>query len=301
MSRIFDALKKAQGEVAEVGLPLIERAGSPPPSMQAAGTPLEAPSIAVEDLQRETAHRSANTDLRVVTIRSVAIRPPTPGVVLPFSGDSRAGEQYRMIRNKIVQHPRKPRLFMVSSPGAGDGKTLSAINIAGVLGLRENVKVLLIDADFRRPNLAQTLGLASEPGLANVLSGDCDLSEAVCEVEQLPNLCVLPAGTGTRNPAELLDSDGWRELCAEARREFGFVVIDAPPIATVADYELIQSVCDGVIMIVRPDHTDRTICTQALKQVPKEKMLGAVINCAEDWFLWKTQGSYYYGRQQSAK
>lgn len=296
MSRIFDALKKAQGEVAEVGLPLIERAGSPPPTVSTAG-PAGVQIVETNESAHSPAGLHVDADHLSLEIRTLAINPPKPGLVMPFDGGSRAGEQYRMIRNKIVQHPKKPHVFMISSPGAGDGKTLSAINIAGVLGLRETLKVLLIDADFRRPSLAQSLGLPNEPGLANVLSGECALGQAVCEIEQLPNLCVLPAGTGTRNPAELLDSETWRSLCVEVKREFGYVVVDAPPIAIVADYELIESVCDGVIIVVRPDHTDRTICAQALKQVPKEKLLGVVINCSQDWFLWKTQGSYhYYGR-----
>ena len=68
----------------------------------------------------------------------------------------------------------------------------------------------------------------------------------------------------------------------------------APPVAAVADYELIQATCDGVIVVVRTDHTDRTLCSQAFELIPEEKTVGVVLNCAYEWFLWKTHGSYYY-------
>jgi Mrp family chromosome partitioning ATPase len=72
------------------------------------------------------------------------------------------------------------------------------------------------------------------------------------------------------------------------------VIVDAPPIAAVADYELIQASCDGVLVIVRPDHTDRTLVNRAFELIPRQKRLGVVLNCAYDWFLWKTHESYYY-------
>jgi capsular exopolysaccharide synthesis family protein len=183
---------------------------------------------------------------------------------------------------------------MVSSPGSGDGKTVSAVNIAGVLSLRDNANVLLIDGDFRRADVSAALGLPSGPGLSDTLQNSCTLQEAIIRVEQFPNLYVLPAGTSEARSAELLDSEQWRSLCCTVREHFSFVMIDAPPIAAVADYELIQASCDGVIIVVRPDHTDRTLVSKAFELIPEEKRLGVVLNCAYEWFLWKTHQSYYY-------
>ncbi|HYV63253.1 MAG TPA: CpsD/CapB family tyrosine-protein kinase, partial [Bryobacteraceae bacterium] len=156
---------------------------------------------------------------------------------------------------------------------------------------------LLIDADFRRASVSRMLGLPVEPGLANVLSGAETLQAAIVRVSQSPNLYVLAAGTGRANPAELLDSGLWRALCTTARERFSFVIVDTPPIAAVADYDLIQAHCDGVILVVRPDHTDRTLCKKSFEMVPQEKRLGVVLNCASPWFLWKTQESYYYSQR----
>ncbi len=114
-------------------------------------------------------------------------------------------------------------------------------------------------------------------------------------MEQFPNLYVLPVGAGSKtNPAELLDTKQWKSLCATVREGFSFVIVDGPPIAAVADYELIQASCDGVIVVVRPDHTDRTLFSKAFELIPGKKKLGVVLNCASKWFLWKTHESYYY-------
>ena len=79
------------------------------------------------------------------------------------------------------------------------------------------------------------------------------------------------------------------------REEFTFVVVDGPPVNSCADYDLLQATCDGVILIVRQDHSERPLVGGALGAIPKEKLLGVVLNCAEDWFLWKHAAYSYYG------
>jgi capsular exopolysaccharide synthesis family protein len=287
MSKMYEALKKAQQQGAAIDVPEpITRGGcdSLPPAV-------EEPHPA-----NETGHlASGNGGLNPNGIRRLPIQVSERSVVIPWAGaDGHGGEQYRIIRTRIVQHAKRPRIMIVSSPGSGDGKTVSAINIAGVLSLRDNANVLLIDGDLRRANVSFTLGLPAEPGLANVLSGACTLQEAIIQVDQFPNFYVLPAGASNANPSELLDNEKWKTLCSTVRERFSFVIIDAPPIAAVADYELIQASCDGVIFVVRPDHTDRTLCNKAFELIPQEKQVGVVLNCAVEWFLWKTHKSYYY-------
>jgi Mrp family chromosome partitioning ATPase len=82
-------------------------------------------------------------------------------------------------------------------------------------------------------------------------------------------------------------------MCSSFREQFAFTLFDAPPVAAVADYELIEKNCDGVIMVVRPDRTDRSLFRRAHELVSPDKMLGVLINGANDWFLWKTAESYY--------
>ncbi|MGA2133649.1 MAG: CpsD/CapB family tyrosine-protein kinase [Bryobacteraceae bacterium] len=235
------------------------------------------------------------------SIRVAPIQLGESSPLLPYDGASpRAGEQYRAVRTNLLQHPDAPRTLVVSSCGPGDGKTLSAVNTGAVLAMKGGTTVLLIDADLRNPSLARTLGLPHEPGLVDVLEGNCKLEQAILRTEQFPNLYVLPAGTARRNPAELLDSGRWQRMCELARNSFDFVLIDTPPIAAVTDYDLVQAFADGVIFVVRPDHSDRNLCLAALRKVNATgKLTGVLINCAEDWFLYKRYGRYPYPYPES--
>jgi len=290
MSKVYEALRKAQQQGIGINVAIDgDYTRAEPSSAAPQPDPREETPSPVE-AREDTAQDSGE-------IRTVPIAVPPGSVAIPWSGayDFAASEQYRIIRTRIVQHPKRPKTLLVTSANSGDGKTVSAINIAGALALRDNANVLLIDADFRRKGLCKMLGLPNESGLANLLAGNCTLQEAIVRVEQYPNLYVLPAGFSRVNPAELLDSKAWDSVCATVREHFDFVVLDAPPIAGVADYELIQAKCDGVILVVRPDHTDRTLCTKAFELIPTQKVLGVVLNCAYQWFLYKTHESYYYG------
>ena len=231
-------------------------------------------------------------------IRTLPLHLAAQSPVLPFDGgQARASEQYRIARTRILQDPHAPRIILLSSPGPRDGKTTTAINLAGALSLRAGFNVLLVDGDFRRSTVHTALGLPAGPGLAEVLSGTCALEEALIHVEEFPNLYVLPAGHCQGNPAELLDSAQWVALQATLKRRFRSVVIDSPPIAAVADYELLLAGAEGVILVVRVDHTSRKAALNAIETLPKEKFMGVLLNCVEPWFLGKGQSysdAYYY-------
>jgi capsular exopolysaccharide synthesis family protein len=233
-------------------------------------------------------------------LASARIQLKNGSPLLPFDGlNPRASEQYKIARTKILQHFSRPRCLVVSSAQVEDGKSVSAINLAGCLALKDQTTVLLLDADMRRSRVADHLGVPSSPGLADVLAGQCTLDKAIVQLAPFPNLYFLPKGETPANPAELLDSTRWRGLSAVLRREFGFVIIDAPPIGLVTDYDLLQDVSDGVILVVRPDHTNRSLCLKALESIPPEKFIGVLVNCAREWFLTKPLGhryDYYYDR-----
>ena len=234
---------------------------------------------------------------RVVRLSASALSP-----IFPFDGEHyAAAEQYRIIRTKIWQGPKKPQVVVVSSSSSGDGKTVTSINIAASLALKEDSRVLLVDGDLRHPRVSEALGIHVDSGLSEVLSGAVSLEAAVVGAEQFPNLFILPAGNPGQSAAELLDSQRWHVLVEQIRAQFSNVIFDAPPMATVADYELLQLVCDGVIVVARPDHSDRRAFFKVLETVPREKLLGVVLNCVEDWWLWKTPVYGYYGTHLSAR
>lgn len=297
MSKIFDSMSRAGGEAANIALPLIEQAGETNKELtDESGTEAkEAPVEGAGAFQVPPGEGAEGGFDPTRSVRRIRLQLAQGAPLLPFDGvDPQSAEQYRIIRTKITRHPLEPEVIGVSSPGSGDGKTTSAVNLSGALALKRDERVLLIDGDFRRSSCTKILRLPpSAPGIANVLARECDLEDAMVRIEQFPNLFVLPAGKVPLNPSELLDSSVCQQLFQYLRKFFRYIVVDTPPIASVADYELLQAVCDGMVLIVRPDHTSRSSCAQAVDIIPPEKFLGAVINCAEEWFLAKSLGYYY--------
>jgi protein-tyrosine kinase len=308
VSKIFEALQKTESGAAEIALSLLGEDTFP--AEPAAATPetvtlpqeaqrqevpqYEAPQYETTQAQHVTeVPPTAPTPVSQMRVESVHLAEGSP--LLPFDGsDPGAAEQYKMMRTKLRHHPDQPRMLLVSSPMPGDGKTISAANLASALALQADLRVLLVDSDFRRSTLTGVLGLPKTPGLSEVLRGEATLESALISVEQFPNLYFLPSGGPVRNPSELLTTAKWQELLATFRQEFRFTVFDAPPAGVVADYDLLQAGCDGVILVVRPDHTNRQQWRKALEIVPKAKQLGVILNCVEDWFLWKTNKYYQY-------
>ena len=288
MSKVFEALKK-QGNASELELSSIleDEQAQAAEFTEIPGEPVveetAAPAREEEALAPPPAPEPYPTHIRVLPLRLSGAIP-----VLPFEEDEgAAGEQYRIVRTKILQHPQKPRMLLISSPGSADGKSISAVNVAGALSLKSESSVLLVDADFRRPVIHEHLGIPEGPGLADLIRGKCSLEQAVIQVEQLPNLYVISAGQERSNPAEMLDSSRWLTICAQIRERFKYVVIDSPPVAAVADYDLLQAVSDGVIVVVRPDHTKRGAWLGSLRSIPRDKLLGVLLNCVDEWFLGK--------------
>jgi capsular exopolysaccharide synthesis family protein len=328
MSKIFDALQGTRSEVSEL-LPSLFDDPTPPPHLDPAAPATAASQSAVEQLVVEQpvaehimsekavadqpmVEQTAAESLASVLAASPAIPVAAPLVparirrlplvvgsfepLLPFENpQEQAAEQYRIARTKLSHHPKNPKMIVISSASSGDGKSFTAINLAGVLSLKGESKVLLLDADFRRSSMHSRLGLPPSPGLAEVITGECAFEDAVIQADQFPNLYILVRGDSKSiNPSELLDSPGWHSLCQKTRAEFEYIIIDSPPVAAVADFELIQVAADGTILVVRPEHTKRSACLQAIDTIPSNKFLGVLLNCAADWFLNK-HSSYGYG------
>ena len=294
MSNLLDMLHKTKGEIADLVLPLIEAQNGPLPQtsggFKSEGAPKEA---AGADAGKTPAAAQAECQSQ---IRTLNLHVPAPSPILPFEeGQWRSSEQYRSVRTKISQHPLQPHVIVISSPASGDGKSVTAINTAGALALKSEGQVLLVDGDLRKSEIHTQLGFPESPGLATLIAGDCTLEEALVHTQEFPNLYVMTSGGLPANPVELLDSARWRALCTTFRNTFRYVIIDSPPVSAVADYELIQAVCDGVILVLRPDSTNRHLLQNALDFVPKAKFLGVLLNCVPDWSPGKyAESNYYY-------
>lgn len=284
MSKLFDALQRAADTQKHL-LRILDAPDQP-----------AAPRDAEPHAQPPEAQEAPGTGSGFrQPLRIEHLRLPASSPVFPFDGSaSQASEQYRLLRTRIVHDVRAPQVLLVSSPGAADGKTITALNVAAALALKSDNTVLLIDADLRRPAIAPMLGIPTAPGLGGVLEGRCALEEAVVQIAEMPGLHVLPADVTTVNPTELLDSPRWAAACATIRLSFRYIVLDSPPIGSVADYDLLEKSSDGVIAVVRPDHTNRSLAFKAFETIPREKQLGFVVNCAKRWLFFKAPHPYYY-------
>jgi capsular exopolysaccharide synthesis family protein len=295
MSRLFDALQKAMASGEAPGMDALFPAGENGSGPTATATTSPEPASWTEESPgaESAAPEGPAPDRRGYRLVTLRLQAGVPA--LPFDGSATvAAEQYRVIRTKLLHDERRPQVCLVSSPAPGDGKTITAINIAASLALKNDVSVLLMDCDLRRSGVAAILGIDLEPGLTTVLEGGCAFRDAIVQVKDIPGLHVLPAGNPSANPTELLDSAAWRALCDGIRKEFDYAVLDSSPAGSVADYELTQASVDGVVLVVRPDHTNRALALKAAESIPKEKLLGVVVNCAKRWILHRAPGSYYH-------
>lgn len=316
MSKIFDAIRRGHGEITDTVVSALENPGenaaldaerqlaeilSPlEESVTTRAVIGEQPATAVIFPPSVPASSVALSATELLSrVRTAPLQVSKHSPLLPFdTANWRASEQYRTVRTRILQDPRNPRLIAVSSAGVGDGKSVTAINIAGALSLKADTNILLMDTDFRRSNIHTQLSMPLVPGVTDILLNQCKLEDALIRAEQFPNFYILPAGTRRDNPSDLLETSGWMTLCEEVRRLFGFVIFDCPPIGAVSEYDLLQTACDGVIVVGRQDHTRVEEFLKAVRSVPGEKVIGVVMNCVSDWFLSRPYSSYDYPQQK---
>lgn len=216
-----------------------------------------------------------------------------------LSSNSFEAEQYRTLRY-TVEHMRKEcdlQVVAVTSPAAGDGKTTTAINLAGAFAQTPEVRILLIDTDLRRPAVYRQLGLPDShaPGLTEaILDQAVSLKDVV--LHRAPfNLDVLPVGRMVDAPYEVLRSPRFGEVLGEARRQYDFVILDTPPLLAVPDCRVIAKWVDGFLVVVAAHRTPGKLLEEALNIMKSDKMVGLVFN-DDDRPLMGYDGYYYaYG------
>jgi succinoglycan biosynthesis transport protein ExoP len=224
---------------------------------------------------------------------------------------SQMAESYRALRTSLLLTSlgTPPKVILVTSALPEEGKTTTSINSAIVLSQR-GTRVLLIDADLRRPSIHKTLGMAPGNGLSNVLTGGTTLEGAIVSSTISPNLSVLPAGTPPPNPAELLASPNMGALLAGLRDQFDHIVIDTPPTLSVTDAVIMSTKADAVILVIRAGQTTKQALRRArdlLAQVNARVcgvLLNAVnLNSPDYHYYYEYQGKYghrYYADEPAA-
>lgn len=246
------------------------------------------------------------------------IAEPTEGEdpnILPivFVQNSRSpiAEAYRSVRTGLLlsQASSPPKVILVTSAQSAEGKTTSTANLAATLA-SNGARVLVIDADLRRPSMHKLFKLARDlPGLVELITGQCTLDQVL-----IPNLIkrisVLPAGTIPPNPSELLGTSEMLELINSLRAQYDHILIDSPPIMPVTDSIILSRFVDGVVVIVRGAHTSKKLVRDAVNRLRRVEanILGVVINDLDikkaDYYYYNTYyNSYYssYGDDEGAR
>jgi capsular exopolysaccharide synthesis family protein len=216
------------------------------------------------------------------------VRTAEPGSIHPLlvaalAPDSPVAEEYRALRTRIAQgeNGRQYRALIVTSPSTGDGKTITALNLALTMAQEFHRRVLLVDADLRKGRLHHLLGLPASPGLSEVLAGEATLDQALVSLPGL-HLTVLPAGGPTGLPTEMLGSAEMRRSLDLLRTQYDRIVLDTPPALALADVGVLAPMADGVLMVVRAGRTSRPDIDRALREVHTAPVLGLVLNDVED-------------------
>jgi capsular exopolysaccharide synthesis family protein len=275
MSEFFRALEQAskdrQDDMAarrrnEVAVEPMPRAVAPSATATIPGPVVEVPRDEPVVMTTVTDDAPESVDDRLVSLLN-----PT----------SFAAEQYRTLRHLVEQMRSASGVSVVavSSPGIGEGKTTTAINLAGALAQSRGSRVLLIDLDLRRSAVTGQLGIRGleSKGLVDIIVTGATLSQAVISLPMF-NLSVLPVGERQASPYDLLKAPRLQDVLAEARKQYDYIVVDTPPLVGVPDCRVISGCVDGFLVVVNAHKTPMKMLGEALSVVDPAKVLGVIFN-----------------------
>ncbi|HYE86794.1 MAG TPA: CpsD/CapB family tyrosine-protein kinase [Vicinamibacterales bacterium] len=302
MIRLSDALKRAEAEATRT--PVISHDAMPD-----AAPPPNWTFSPVETMHVPEEPPAAASDPRHGTDAPMLLVPPAP-IGKPQFGDAdrhklivgegvepATVEQYRQLA-AVMHHAQKSsgvRSVMVTSALPAEGKTLTATNLALTLSESYQRRVLLIDADLRRPRMREMFALPATEGLTDSLAAVKDGRLPVHQVT--PNLWVLTSGRVFPDPMSLLVSPAMKQLLDDAKDSFDWVVVDTPPIAILSDANLLASMIDTTLLVVSAQKTPYPMVQRAAQALGTNRILGVVLNRAEEASLSSSYGYYSYHPQ----
>jgi capsular exopolysaccharide synthesis family protein len=237
----------------------------------------------------------------------------TIGLVVTEKPQSVLAEAYRALRTSILLSlaPHAPKLLLITSTQAGEGKTATALNLSQVLAQRKG-PVLIVDCDLRKGGIGKLLGVDNERGLSTFLTGKHSLTDVLQRYDPQLDLWVLPSGSVPPNPADLIGSDAMSELLHELSSRFEHVIIDSPPVLPVTDATILSSLVDGVVLITESGVTPRggLMRSASILESAGARILGVVLNKFDPrqqgyygnygYYYTRYYHKYPYGRTESA-
>jgi protein-tyrosine kinase len=289
MSRVHDALRRVEQRE--------QHAPEPAPV---------APNRAVEAVLSQPVP-GINTDGGVATpeydglqnVVEIPFRPaPDAHLISSDHPEEAPGEEFRSLRTRLnhLQSLQPVHVVVVTSPSPAEGKSFTAANLALAQSFMANNLTLLADFDFRRPAVHKLFQTERSPGISDYLMGKAPLNAVIRKIEGT-NLCIAPAGSPVKNPLEILNLPEARTLFELLPNHFNWVVLDSPPLLFSADANLISTMTDGTILVVRLGNTTVDSITRAMQSLCENNVLGIVVNGARAGELY-SKYTYYYARKE---
>jgi protein-tyrosine kinase len=274
MSRIQNILEKAEREGAVRSVRVMTEPATA--TALAYDAPAIVPPPAKEELAAVTAPPQPVAAPAARVVRDAHLDPTLVAALRPSAA---AAEQYRELRTRLAHadHGTPIDVLLVTSPGRGEGKSLTAANLALTMAQEFQTRVCIVDANLRHAGLHSLFGVADTPGLADVLTGQANLADALIGFEQ-QQITLLPAGHGPWHPAELLGSTAMRRTIQTLRSQFDRVIIDAPAAGPLADVGILAPLVDSVLLVVQAGVTTKPAIQEAVGTIGAGKLLGVVLN-----------------------
>ena len=290
MSRVHDALRRA------------EQMGAPKPSggESAASAPSGPASSGVQNAPARPPAAAAGL---LDEVREVPFTPAPEALLIDHSRPQEApSEEFRSLRTRLnhMQTLQPIHTVVVTSPSPAEGKSFAAANLAISESHLASNPTLLVDFDFRRPVLHNLFQMERSPGATDYLLGNAPLAACMKRIAGT-NLYVMPAGSSVKNPLELLSLREVKGLFEDLPKWFSWVILDSPPLLFSADANLLGTLTDGTILVVRIGATTIDMVQRAMQSLCENNVLGIIVNGARAGELYSKYTYYYskYGHESS--
>ena len=290
MSRVFEALQRSQGE-----------SPNPNTSPLVPDQPEAATAVAVEvpPPPGMSSAEPVETDWLKVPAERVLHPVPTPEqrIVAMTDPDSHGAEMFRVLATRLAHMQGKRHLhkLLITSSVVDEGKSVVTANLALTLARRPGEKVLLIEADLRRPTISRLFSSSELRGISEWNDGNLHLEDSLYQIGEAP-VWLLAAGHRIDEPLPLLESGRFAKMLEAVSQSFDWVLLDATPMLPMADSTSIARLCDGVLVVVRDGYTRKKVLNKALDTIDKNKLLGVVFNQAASTSVnYDRYYSAYYG------
>jgi protein-tyrosine kinase len=284
MSRVHDALRRA------------ERLGGVPPAALDNNVPGNLAPVGEPPKIDEFTHVTPATGF-LELIQEVPFTPAPEALLVDSRRPQDApSEEFRSLRTRLnhLQNLQPIHTVVVTSPSPAEGKSFTAANFALAESHMAGNFTLLIDVDFRRPVVHNLFQIDRGPGATDYLLGNAPLEKVIKRIAGT-NLYVMPAGSAVRNPLELLNLREVKSMFAELPKHFNWVILDSPPLLFSADANLLGTLTDGTILVVRIGSTTIDMVTRAMQSLCENNVLGIVVNGARAGELY-SKYTYYYSK-----